>query len=269
MTWQHLSTPSCWKTNNLQGLVMQYFRSLIYFITMVLTAVLFAPLALLFFPFSFETRYRFISQWARFNIWWLKVICNLRYEVEDLENLPRDTAAIVFSKHQSAWETFALQGILPPQTWVLKRELLRVPFFGWGLAMLKPVAIDRASGRQALKQLVELGTKCLEEGRWLIVFPEGTRMPPGKMRKFGFGGAMLAEKSGYPVVPLAHNAGHFWPRRGFLKKPGVIKVRIGPVIDSKSLKAAEINRRAEEWITNAMAEITGAREEVVERQKRG
>ena len=244
---------------------MQYFRSVIFFVSMVLTAVVFALAGLLLFPFSFETRYRFISQWARFNIWWLDVVCNLRYEVEGLEHLPKDTA-IVFAKHASTWETFAFQCILPPQTWVLKRELLRVPFFGWGLSMLKPVAIDRASGRKALKQLVERGKVCLDEGRWLIIFPEGTRMAQGKMRKFGFGGALLAEKSGHPVVPIAHNAGHFWPRHGMLKKAGVIKVRIGPVIDSKVHKAGEINQIAEEWIAQAMTDVTGQPEEVIERK---
>ncbi len=245
---------------------MQYFRSAIYFVSMVLTAVVFASLALLTFPLSFETRYRFISQFARFNIWWLKLTCGLSYEIEGLENLPKESA-IVFAKHASTWETYAMQCFLPPQTWVLKRELLRVPFFGWGLALLKPVAIDRAAGRKALKQLVELGKICLDEGRWLIVFPEGTRMAPGTMRKFGFGGAMLAEKSGHPVVPIAHNAGYFWPRHGFLKKPGVIKVKIGPVIDSKLHKASEINQMAEAWITQAMTEITGQPEEIVERKK--
>ena len=245
---------------------MQRIRSTIFFFTMVVSAVIFAVPGLLLFPFPFETRYRFISQWARFNIWWLGVICNLHYEVEGLENLPKESA-IVFSKHASTWETFAFQNFLPPQTWVLKRELLRVPFFGWGLAMLKPVAIDRGSGRKALKQLVELGTLCLEEGRWLIVFPEGTRMAPGKMRRFGFGGAMLAEKSGHPVVPIAHNAGHYWPRHSFLKKPGVIKVKIGPPIDSRSLKVSEINERAEQWIIAAMTEITGQPEEIIERKK--
>lgn len=246
--------------------MMQQFRSAIFFVSMVVSAIIFVPLALLFYPFSFNIRYRFISQWARFNIWWLKLSCNLSYEVEGLENLPKDSA-IVFSKHASTWETFAFQCILPPQTWVLKRELLRVPFFGWGLALLKPVAIDRASGRKALKQLVDLGKICLEEGRWLIIFPEGTRMAPGKMRRFGFGGAMLAEKSGHPVVPIAHNAGHFWQRHGLLKKPGVIKVKIGPPIESVSLKASEINEKAEQWIAAAMTEITGQPEEIIERKK--
>ncbi len=245
---------------------MQYLRSVIFFLSMVVSVVIFVPFAVFTIPFSFETRYRFISLWGRFNIWWLGIICNLRYEIEGLENLPKETA-IVFCKHASTWETFALQCFLPPQTWVLKQELLRVPFFGWGLAMLKPVAIDRASGRKALKQLVERGTKCLEEGRWLIIFPEGTRMAPGKMRKFGFGASMLAEKSGHPVVLIAHNAGHFWPRHGMLKKPGVIKVKIGPVIDPNDMKASEISEKAEQWMIEAMTELTGQREEIVERKK--
>ena len=244
---------------------MLYLRSLLFFIFMVITAIIFALLGGLTWPFSFATRYRLISQWARLNIKWLKFSCNLSYEVEGLENLPSETA-IVLCKHASTWDSLALQAILPPQTWVLKRELLRVPFFGWGLALLKPVAIDRASGRQALKQLVELGKICLDEGRWLIIFPEGTRMAPGTMRKFGYGGALLAEKSGHPVVPVAHNAGHFWPRHGFLKKPGVIRVKIGPVIDSKTLKAAQINEQAEQWMIAAMTEINGQPDVIVERK---
>ncbi len=246
---------------------MLYLRSAIFFVIMASSAVLFAPLALLTFPFPFKTRYRFISQWARFNIACLRIVCNLRHEVEGLEHLPKETA-IVFAKHQSAWETLALQTFLPPQTWVLKRELLWVPFFGWGLAMLEPVAIDRGSGRKALKQLVEQGIERLESGHWIIIFPEGTRMPMGKRRRFGFGAAKLAEKSGHVVVPIAHDAGRYWPRRGFLKYPGVIKVRIGPPIETRGRKAAEINEEAERWIADAMTEITGVVEEVVERERK-
>jgi len=246
---------------------MQYIRSTLYLVAMIGSAVFFALFAVLLFPFSFETRYRIISKWAQFNIWWLGVTCGLKYEVEGLENLPKETP-IVYAKHASTWETYALQAFLPPQTWVLKRELLRVPFFGWGLAMLKPVAIDRASGRKALKQLVQLGTQCLEEGRWLIIFPEGTRMPLGKQRRFGFGAAMLAEKSGHPILPIAHNAGQFWPRRSYLKKPGVIKVKIGPVIETQGKKASQINEEAELWMLDAMEQITGQRDEIVERSNK-
>lgn len=246
---------------------MLFLRSLIYFLIMVSSAILFAPIALLTYPFPFATRYRIISQWARFNLWSLGLICKLYFEVEGRENITTDSA-IIFCKHQSTWETFALQMIFPPQVWVLKRELLRVPFFGWGLAMLEPVAIDRASGRKALKQLTEQGIARLKHGRWVVIFPEGTRMPKGQRRRFGFGGGMLAQKSGYPVSPVAHNAGDFWPRRSFIKHPGTIRVAIGTAIESEGRKAGEINELAETWIAAKMAEFNGLPEAVVERQKR-
>lgn len=232
---------------------------------MVTSIIIFVPLTLFSFPFKFSARFKFISQWARFNLWWLAVTCNLRFEVEGKENIPKE-AAIIFCKHQSMWETLALQVICPAQTWVLKRELMRVPLFGWGLAMLDPVAIDRASGRQALRQLVEQGKARLDKGRWIVIFPEGTRMPPGKRRAFGFGGAKLAEKSGRLVLPIAHNAGDFWPRRAFSKYPGVIKVKVGPPIQTKGRKAGDINEEAELWIASAMTEITGVAEELVKRK---
>lgn len=244
---------------------MLYIRSILFFLGMVFAIVLLALVGFLLVPFSFETRYRIIRQCARFTIWWLKVTCNLRYEVEGMENIPAETS-IIYAKHQSAWETFALQNIFPPQSWVLKRELLWVPFFGWGLALLKPVAIDRASGRKALKQLIEQGKAHLDKISWLVIFPEGTRMAPGLQRRFGFGGAMLAEKSGHPVVPVAHNAGDFWPRRGFLKRPGTIKVVIGKPIETQGRKAAEINEIAEAWMIETMTRITGQEQKLVERK---
>lgn len=245
---------------------MLYLRSLLFFIIMVITAVIFAPLALLTYPFPFRIRFKFIAQWARFNLRCLELICGLRYEVEGREHVHGDSG-IIFCKHQSAWETLVLQEIFPPQTWVLKRELLWIPFFGWGLAMLQPVAIDRAAGRAALQQLIDQGKARLKSGHWIVVFPEGTRMPPGKRRKFAFGGAKLAEASGYSVTPVAHNAGEFWRRRGFIKYPGVIKVKIGSPIVTAGKTAAEINEAAEQWIAKAMVEITGREETVVERNK--
>jgi len=246
---------------------MLFIRSALFLVVMISTAIIVALLSLLTYPFKFATRYKFISLWAKFNMWWLDLVCGLKYEVEGLENLPDETA-IVYSKHQSAWETMALQVFLPPQTWVLKRELLWVPFFGWGLAMLQPVAINRASGREALKQLVNQGTERLESGHWIVIFPEGTRMAPGKMRRFGFGGAKLAEKSGHVIVPVAHNAGDFWRRRESVKRPGVVKVKSGQPIQTAGRKAADINADAEEWMIKAMAEINGKPEEIEERNKR-
>ena len=246
--------------------MMLYIRSLLFYLAMTVVTVIYAPIALLTFPFSFRTRFYIITSWGRLNLRFLEWFCNLHYQVEGREHLP-DTTALAFAKHQSTWETLAFQEILPPQTWVLKRELLRIPFFGWGLAMLDPIAIDRASGRQALQQMVEQGTERLATDHWVVVFPEGTRMPVGKRRRFGYGGAKLAAESGHPVVPIAHNAGEFWRRHGFIKYPGVVQVKIGKPIETAGRDPAEINAEAEGWIAKAMADITGVEEEVVQRKK--
>lgn len=234
---------------------MLFTRSLLFFFGYVLSALLFAPFSVMTFMLPFALRYKFISQWARFNIWWLRVTCQLSYRVEGLENIPVQNG-IVLCKHQSAWETLALQCIFPPQTWILKRQVLWIPFFGWGLAMLKPIAIERKDARKAIKQLMDQGTDRLLEGLWVIVFPEGTRISPGQRGSYKLGGARLAERSGYPVVPVAHNAGEYWPRKGFIKRPGVIQVSIGAMIESKGRTAKVINALAEEWIEAKMQEIT-------------
>jgi len=233
---------------------MLVIRSLLFSCGMGISLLAFAPLSVLTFPFPFKARYLFITQWARFNLWWLEKTCRLSYQVSGRENIPASNA-IILCKHQSAWETLALQRIFPPQIWLLKRELLWIPLFGWGLAMLEPIAIDRKAGKKAMRQLLEQGAARLQAGRWVVIFPEGTRMAPGKKGRYAPGGALLAENSGFPVVPVAHNAGEFWPRRGFIKRPGVIQVVIGPVIASKGKSAAEINAATEEWIENKMREI--------------
>jgi len=193
------------------------------------------------------------------------VTCGIRYEVEGLEN-DLDTPVIYFCKHESTWETLAMQQILPPHVWILKRNLLWVPLFGWGLASLNPIAINRASGHRAVNQIAKLGKARLDRGQRVMIFPEGTRMPAGTQRKFGIGGGVLAEKSGYPVVPVAHNAGSFWPKRGFLKKPGTIKVVIGPAISPQGKSAAQVNAEAEAWMQTTMERITGAPITLVERR---
>ncbi len=233
---------------------MLFLRSALFNLLMLLTVFVFAPLALLTFPLPHSLRYRFISQWARLQVLLVRVLCGVRYRVEGREHLPKGPV-IILAKHQSAWETIAFQKIFPIQTWVLKRELLLIPFFGWGLALMKPIAIDRGAGRKAVTQVIEQGKARLAEGIWIVVFPEGTRMAPGTTRRYGIGGAALAAESGYPVVPVAHNAGSFWPRRGFLKKPGTIHVVVGPVIHTHGKNAEEINRAAEEWIEKKMVEL--------------
>lgn len=223
---------------------------------MVLSTLVFGVLSLLTFPLPFSARYGFISQWSRLNLWWLRKTCRLSYRVRGAENIPAQPA-VVLCKHQSAWETLALQWVFPPQVWVLKRELLRVPFFGWGLSLLDPIAIDRKAGRKALQQLVKQGEQRLASGRWVVVFPEGTRIAPGEKGEYAPGGAMLAARSGRPVVPVAHNAGEFWPRRGFIKYPGTIDLVVGPPIDTVGRKASEVNALAERWIEDTMGAITG------------
>ena len=227
------------------------FRSALFALGQVLSTLLFSPLALAAFVLPYRIRYRVVMQWTFLNIWWLEVTCGLRYRVEGLENIP-ERATIVLCKHQSTWETLILPRYFSPQTWVLKRELLRLPFFGWGLATLRPIAIDRAAGRTALDQVVEQGRRRLAEGIWVVVFPEGTRVAPGVQRRYRLGGAVLAEKTGQPVVPVAHNAGDYWPRRGFLKRPGTIRLVIGEPIESAGRSAVEINARAAEWIESTV-----------------
>jgi 1-acyl-sn-glycerol-3-phosphate acyltransferase len=231
-------------------------RALAFWLVFASTTVLAAVIVMLMFPFSLRQRQTFVTSWVGFILWWLEVTCQLRYVVEGTENIPRQGAAIVFSKHQSTWETLALQRILPPQIWVAKRELLWIPFFGWGLALMKPIAIKRGTGRAAVMQLIRQGTERLKEGLWVIIFPEGTRVAPGQKGRYRIGGAVLAEHTGYPILPVAHNAGEYWPRHSFIKRPGTVKVRIGPVITPANRTAQEIMHDAETWIESTMSEIS-------------
>lgn len=225
-------------------------RSVVFFIFQVTTLFIFAPLVLLSFPFSYSVRYAIASSWAKLVIKGLKTICKLDFKVTGAENIKGN--GIIFCKHQSAWETFALQVMFPQQCWVLKKELLWIPLFGWALALTQPIAINRSKKSQSFKQIIEQGTDRLTSGRWVVIFPEGTRTAPGEKKKYMIGGALLAEKSGYPVIPVAHNAGEFWKRNAFIKYPGTIQVRIGEMVDSKTLSARELNKTMENWIEGQM-----------------
>ncbi len=231
---------------------MVFVRSLIFFLAEITWIPFYAALMLLTFPFKPHTRQFFIGGLARSVIWLLGVICNIRTEVRGAENIPKEPC-IILAKHQSTWETFALQTVFPDQVYVAKRELLWIPFFGWALALHSPIAINRSKGKDAMKQLLKLGRERLEQGFCVVVFPEGTRMPYGKRGKYKIGGAMLAAATGAPVVPVAHNAGKFWGRGAFMRYPGTIVMSIGKPIDPAGLKAEEINRRVEDWIE---AEVT-------------
>ncbi len=222
-------------------------RSSAFSLGLIISTVVYALLSLFAYPLPFNTRYRFLTTWADFNIWWLKLVCQLDYRVEGLDNVPKQ-ASIVLSNHQSSWETLALKKFFPPLAWVVKRELLWIPFFGWGLSLAEPIAINRRSGQKAVEQLLNQGCKRLATGRWIIVFPEGTRVAPGTKRRYKLGGAVIASRTQAPVVPVAHNAGLFWPRRQFVKYPGTITVSIGPPIDTRGKKPEAINAEAKAWI---------------------
>lgn len=235
---------------------MLFLRALLYALCQVVSTLIFAPFSVLTGLLPYRMRYRFITQWNRCNLWCVEKVCGLRYVVQGREHIPPGPC-VILCKHQSAWETYALPCIFPHMlAWVCKRELLWIPFFGWGFAMLRPIAIDRNAGRKALEQLVAQGLDRLERGRSVVIFPEGTRVAPGEKRRYAIGGAMLAERSGYPVLPVAHNAGDFWPKRGFIKRPGIIHLVIGPVIESKGRSAAEINAQAEAWIEEKMRTLS-------------
>jgi 1-acyl-sn-glycerol-3-phosphate acyltransferase len=236
---------------------MILLRSLIYFLAMVLS-VLFYGIAIVvpgwFLPVGYADHVA--TAWGRLNVWLQRVICGLEVNVVGLENLPNNGPCIVMSKHQSAWETIALRGLLrPDQSWVLKLELTRIPVFGWGLRLARAIPIDRSAGRRAVLTLVEEGLDRLEQGRCVIIFPEGTRTAPGERRKYGLGGAVLAERSGVPVVPIAHNAGVFWRRRGVKKYPGIVQVRVGAPIATAGRKASAIMADVEEWIEDRQSEL--------------
>ena len=229
-------------------------RSCLFAVFQLLITPPFALAALLSFPFDPFTRYRIITTWTRLVMLAAEIICGIRYRVLGADNIPAQ-ACVVLSKHQSAWETLAFQVIFPPQVYVIKRELLWIPFFGWGLAMLSPVAIDRTAGMRALKHMLEQGKDRLAHGFWIIVFPEGTRVAPGMRRTYQTGGAAIAVHAQAPVLPVAHNAGTCWRRHAFRKYPGTITVSIGRPIDSRGRKAAALTREVEDWIEAEMLRL--------------
>ena len=227
---------------------MQALRSFLFtafFWLWTLAYAVFFSIASLFLPY--RARFALARLWGRVLLGALKHLCGLDYRVEGRENLP-EGCHVVLMKHSSSWETFAQAVILPPQAWVLKRELLWIPFVGWGIRQLRAIAIDRGAGAAAVRQMIEQGKRRLAEGMWIVVFPEGTRMKPGETRRYGSGGAAIAIAAGTSIVPVAHNSGWFWPRRGWMKRPGTIRVVIGPAIPTAGRDPREINEQAQQFI---------------------
>ena len=238
---------------------LQWLASLVY--TMLLFAESFAwgTLITLVGWLPFRLLYPFARGWAGTSMWLAKIFCGLDWVVEGRENLPREGAHITMWKHTTAWETMAQMVVLPPSAWVYKREILWIPLVGSATWLMRGIAIDRGSGHRAVNQILDQGRARLAAGVWVMVFPEGTRVGPGETRKYGMSGALLASQTGAKLIPVAHNAGDFWPRRGLLKKPGLIRVVIGPPIETTGRDPRELNSEVQAWIEGTMREISTAR----------
>lgn len=233
-------------------------RTSFFLLSMSLFTIVYSFICVAAFPLPFRCRYFLITSWTAIIIWLAKVCCGIRYQVEGLENIPKGRTAIVLSKHQSTWETFFLPKFFNPSAIIVKRELLWVPFFGWGLATINPIAIDRSKKSSAMEQIIKKGTRALAENRWIIMYPEGTRIPVGKVGTYRAGGVRLAIASQYPIIPVAHNAGLYWPKNSWIKKPGTVRVIIGPPIDPVDKTPEELIQKVKEWIETTIARMDQA-----------
>jgi len=225
---------------------MLFLRSLLYFIGSIISLIVitFCGLFLVILPYSY--RQRFLSNWAIFCIWWLKISLNITTDVKGSENI-NSSPSVIISNHQSTWETLAFQTIFPAHTWVLKQELLWLPVFGWSLALLKPIVINRGDKLNAIKKVIKQGSERLSQGISVVVFPEGTRQTYKHLGDYQNGAAAIAKKSGHDIIPVYHNAGKFWPKGSFIKKPGVITVVIGKPISSSFLTSSELTKEVRNW----------------------
>ncbi|MBL0285557.1 MAG: 1-acyl-sn-glycerol-3-phosphate acyltransferase [Zoogloea sp.] len=233
---------------------MVLIRNILFMLALAIFTPLYALIAMACFPFGPKLRHRIIRGWPHIMAWVVKHVLGIPYRLIGAENIPAGPA-IVMSKHMSAWETIMLQDIFPPMVFVMKREIHKLPFFGWGIAQMPMIAIDRSAGKDALTQVEEQGRDRLGHGFWVTIFPEGTRVAPGSKKRYKAGGSWLAAQTGAPVVPVAHNAGEFWPRNAFLKTPGEVVVSIGPVIETTGLSADEINTRVQTWVEGEMRRL--------------
>ncbi len=233
-----------------------FLRSLVFTVVMAIATVIWSFVCMLAAPLPYNKRYYVTSRWNVFVIWLAKVICGIHYEFKGYENFP-DTPAIVLSKHQSAWETIFLLANLPrPLVFVFKKEILYIPFFGWGIALLRMIPIDRKQGKNAFRMVVAHGKRRLKDGQWIIMFPEGTRIPVGQAGKYKSGGTRLAIDTGVPVIPIAVNSGECWPKNSFIKYPGKITVSVGKPISSEGQTPDGMMEQVEQWIESEMRVIS-------------
>lgn len=224
-------------------------RALAFLAGKILTLIVMLPVVAISPLLPFHFRYRLLYRWGRFVLWWARVTLGLHWRVTGTENLPpAGSGRLILAKHQSTWETFFFPSLLHYPAFVLKRELLKIPVFGWGLAAIGPIAIDRAAGRKALRDMIVQSRDALAQGRDVVIFPEGTRQAPGTEPNYRIGGAAVAVASGRPVIPVALNSGIFWPRKGLQKHSGTIDVVIGPPIETAGRTAEEVNAETRDWI---------------------
>ncbi|MCJ8297371.1 MAG: 1-acyl-sn-glycerol-3-phosphate acyltransferase [Pseudomonadales bacterium] len=236
--------------------VVNFLRAIVYYTAFYLATIVHGLICVIVARWlPFERRFRFVTTLNFFYVFWVRACCGIKVTVEGRENLPEEGAYVVIANHQSEWETIYFQTLIRPQSIVLKQELLKIPFFGWALALLDPIAIDRSKKRGALKQLLGQGKERLERGVPVIIFPQGTRLPTGEMGVFNKGGAMLAVSAAVPLVPMAHNAGLLWPGKTLLKKPGTITLRIGKPIATQDRGVSDLHLESVEWLKAQMQEL--------------
>jgi 1-acyl-sn-glycerol-3-phosphate acyltransferase len=234
------------------------FRSLLFLLFQMVVTPLYAVTMVSLFWIPRIPMYRIAASWCRVNLVGARVICGIRSEVSGLENVPRDTLGqphIVMCKHSSTWETLALNMYFPPLAFVAKKELLSVPFFGWGFRLASPITIDRKAGTDAMEQIVSQGRERFRQGFWIVVYPEGTRIRAGTRARYKTGGARLAIAMNVPVIPVAHNAGYLWPKGVFGKRPGVVRATIGPPISPEGKDVATLSQEIESWIEAEVARL--------------
>lgn len=241
-----------------------YFRSVVFTIGYFSLTVIYGLLSLLLWIVPAMVRHKVIVSWCWLVVYWLRLICGVRFEILGREHLLAQTKpSVVLAKHQSTWETLILQGLFWPASTILKKELLRIPFFGWGLRGMQPIAIDRSNPRDALKQVKEGGVRRLQKGLNLLLFPEGTRVPPGKKTKYARSGPDIAIAAGADIIPVAVNAGHCWPPGSLRRYPGLITVVIGQPIATEGRNSKELIAEVERWIEHELAQLEGREAEFV------
>jgi len=228
---------------------MLFIRSALFNLCFFIWTPVCSILLIVFRLFGFRACWFWARAWSRTTLWLARIICGIRYEIEGAEHLP-DAPCVVMAKHQSAMETIAMPLLIPPYVWVLKRELFYIPVFGWALRVINAIAIRRSQPREALKQVVAQGSDFLHEGRWVVIFPEGTRTAPGETGNYQASGIMLAHRAKAGILPMAHNAGQCWPKQGFIKRPGTVRFRFLPFIDTQTVHSARRNDLLEQLKNN-------------------